>query len=612
MKRRQAMERTSSMSFAYGERGARDRGFSLDLSASQGSSQRTNRGFAFWNLDYFFRKRNSPTDPPPAARARARSSSNDLFGSHEMGLNVGDDLINGNHCVGAAATGGRSRPTTAKILPLLQYHGPTETCLHYSTWTPPPTWTEASRSLLPTDTRIKLQREIVLELSKDHFMISVREPSSRQAPLTLAIADCSLHVKTPLIAGILQIYVKDSSKEEWMEHTFDTAKNAAQFQMDMLAIQLFGPALNRMYQALELIHQGSMACEGREYVCHHDQMSDEIAQGVGVAWDDVMRALGSNVPSLRVALERLWWHHYSMNSLRLRARKRRKQNKKGSNSNKDSNSSVGSAPGGEKEDAEEERDGADGANAGASKDDNTGPTKNQNEYIHLTADYVRKRLLLGPVDFFRLFVPALPETALPNNESTKKRMVKLLRWRKRVATSAILVQAYVKARIVANKGWVLSRPLPTHYVTRRLSFDDNIDNSQRDAASKNEYYEATVSRDVLTFVRPNDPDAFKPKKVWWEYCHPRKVRTEISKYQAFTLVGCHVFKIPQDEFFPLTPQSDPVLTFGSLRQMVESNPDLDFLVTSFFPKMSEVCHINVFVRSMPKGVDTAFDRNVRI
>lgn len=591
-RRRRGMERAASMTFSHETtRGARDRGFSLDLSATHSSTTSITRSRVF-SFDFF---RKSKLENPQPTGNRDRGNSLDLFNTQDPGL--GDDLNNPNHAIGQ---GHASRPT-AKIVPLVIYYGPTESKLLYSTWTPPPSWTEASRSLMPHDTRIKLQRELSLDLSKDRCKITIREPTSTQTPLVLAVVDCSIHVKAPLIGGVLEIYVKESPKEEWLEHTFDTAKNAAQFQIDMLALQLFGPTLHRMYQTLELIHQGSMACEGWEYVCHHNQMRDDKPQGVGVAWDDAMRALGSNVPSLRVALERVWWQHYSMNSLKLRARKRarKKHGNKGM-----ANPSVGNGP------SEAEEVGDEPVVTGVASKKETAPAKNHNEYIHLTKDYVRRRLLLGPVDFFRLFVPCVPSTALPNNEATQKRMAQLLRWRKRAATAAILVQGYVKARIVVNMGWVLSRPLPTHYLTRRLAFDDNIDNSQRDSCVKNEYYEATVSRDVLSFVRPSEPDAFKPRKNWMEYLRPRKLRTAISKYQAFTLVGNHVFKIPQDDKFPLSPAKDPVLTFGSLRQMIADNPDLDFMVMAFFPNVSKVCYVNVFVRSLPRGIDPAFDRNM--
>jgi len=77
-------------------------------------------------------------------------------------------------------------------------------------------------------------------------------------------------------------------------------------------------------------------------------------------------------------------------------------------------------------------------------------------------------------------------------------------------------------------------------------------------------------------------------------------------------VGFHVFKIPNDEDFPLHPRFDPVLTLGSLRDLMESNPDLEFFVSTVFPEQRKVAFVSVFVRSLPRGVDIAFDNNVSI
>jgi hypothetical protein len=301
-------------------------------------------------------------------------------------------------------------------------------------------------------------------------------------------------------------------------------------------------------------------------------------------------------------LERLWWHHYSARTLRLRARNRAKNA-----SSKQQGSQRGSRRGGPSDDADGD---AGNNNKDSTTTDDEDVNKNHNDYIHLTMDYIRKRLLLGPIDFFRLFVPSLPETALPRNDSSRKRMEQLLRWRKRTARAALLVQSYVKARILVNKGWVLKRNLPTHYLTRRIAYDDNIDNTQRDTSAKNEYYEATVSRDVLTFVRPNEPDALNQMDRWWQWRPDRLRRSVISRYQAFTLVGHHIFKIPDDDDFPLLPKNDPVLVIPSLREMIEENPDHEFFVSAMFPDASKIGFVTLYIRTLPPGIDPAFDTNV--
>jgi hypothetical protein len=101
-----------------------------------------------------------------------------------------------------------------------------------------------------------------------------------------------------------------------------------------------------------------------------------------------------------------------------------------------------------------------------------------------------------------LFVPVLPETAVPQNESGKARMEQLLRWRKRTARAAVLVRAYTLSYRVVNQGWKFPFSIPPTVspLTRRLAYDGNEDNNRRDVTAKNEYYEATVSRDIMVRI----------------------------------------------------------------------------------------------------------------
>ena len=606
-KRGKQRPRSLSLADAKSARRIRDRGFSLDLdigiAQTHAQAATQNQGIHFLRrrntehanriTDHLIRR--STTDPMHRKNTDVTLGTNtdmDFDGTNHQALQHG---IGSGSPLNAHLGGTNSlsiRPSTP-----VTYHGPTATHLLYSTVTPPPSWTEAARVLLPAQKTLRLQREISLDLSKTDCLVTIRNPTaSARDAFKLPVIQCSVHVCTPAIGGVLQIYVKESPKSEWMEHTFETASNAAQFQLDLLAIQIFGPVLHHMYQCLELVHQGSIACEGRECVCHHDKMSSNAPQGIGIPWDDAMRALGSHLPSIRIELERLWWHHYSMNNLRLQTKKQaNKQKRKGIVINAALENAKG--PVGDKN------------NPIDTIPDATTQERLENDYLHLKTDYVRKRLLIGPVDFFRLFVPFLPETALPSSESTAKRVEQLLRYRKRAATAALLTQAYVKARIVANHGWKLDRQLPTHYVTRRLAFDDNLDNTQRDMNVKNEVYEASVSRDIMAFVRPNEPNAFKVEERWWNW-RPRKLRTVVSKYQVFTLVGFHAFKMVPDDDFPLRPEIDPVSTFGSLKEMIKSHPDVEFMVASFFQETAQTVLVSVYARTLPIGIDPAFDRNV--
>ena len=334
----------------------------------------------------------------------------------------------------------------------VEYLGVRQTQLKYSTWTPPTPWTEASRRILPQDIMLKLQRDILLDVTKS--TVAIKEPtSSGKWDFESPLEEFSTHVLPPVEGGVINLYFKGSSKEEWMEYTFETARMAAQFQLDLLASQVFGKTLHHMFQVLTLVYEGSMAYKGQEFALHDDYkvMEEEkaddkeenhppVAAASGVAWDDAMRSM-SSIPSVRIALERLWLQY------------------------------------------RDDRHGSNPKRRAAPPQD--APTESQ---ISLSDEYVKKRLLLGPVDFFRLFVPVLPETSVPQNEAGKARMEQLLRWRKRTARAAVLVRAYTLSHRVVNQGWKLPFPIPPTIcpLTRRLAYDGNEDNNRRDVSAKNE------------------------------------------------------------------------------------------------------------------------------
>jgi hypothetical protein len=246
--------------------------------------------------------------------------------------------------------------------------------------------------------------------------------------------------------------------------------------------------------------------------------------------------------------------------------------------------------------------------------------KHYDAYTFLAAEYAsqNRRLLLGPVDFFRLFVPILPETAVPEGESSRLRMEKMLRWRKRIASAAVMVQSYAQAKIVSNRGWKLCPNiiLPDNYLKRRLAFDDDVDNRWHDAVAKNEYYEATVSRDIVFRVRcPQNrfPDSTQRRKK-------RIGRTETphtqSLYQGYSLVGIHAFHCEQatsrNGSGVLHYMRDPVQMIPSLRALIKSHPEVDFFVNTFCAEAQNAVIVQLYVRSLPKGVDSSFDNLVRI
>ena len=470
------------------------------------------------------------------------------------------------------------------------------------------------------------------------------------------VTDCSIHVHRPAAGGVLEIYETTTTatahgggnnNNPWMEHLFPTAAEAAQFQLDFMALQVLGPTLHNMYQALALLHQGSPTFVGEEPVLHDDLMgaatgsgmphsssepsTDEASAAVmleaspssdpqprrddsrpvldqdsGVAWDDVMRCLGSSFPSLRLRLEAIWFLH--VHGVPVSATPRTLRKKGAPPTSPIASSAMGGG------------------------------------MAYLTPDYYddssrsRWRLLLGPVDFFRLFVPLLPETAVPADESHRARMEQWIRWRKRAARASVLVQAYTRARTVVNIGWNVAGTASTgnlnnHYWKRRWAYDDEIDNRQRDAYAKNEYYEGTVSRDVMAPVRgaaaatpETESKILQSNHSRWSWSHHHHQddvasSAALSLYQGFSLVGMHAFQWPacapadecrMEQDIYLHPSKDPVQCIPSLCQLIGAHPELDFFVHAYFRGAQQAVIVKCFVRSLPKGIDPRFDTVVSV
>eukprot|EP00538_Stauroneis_constricta_P000191 CAMPEP_0119560458 /NCGR_PEP_ID=MMETSP1352-20130426/14914_1 /TAXON_ID=265584 /ORGANISM="Stauroneis constricta, Strain CCMP1120" /LENGTH=1045 /DNA_ID=CAMNT_0007608439 /DNA_START=70 /DNA_END=3207 /DNA_ORIENTATION=- len=468
----------------------------------------------------------------------------------------------------------------------MEYHGPSVKLLKYHAVTPPSTWNGVTRRILPKNHMLNLERNLTLDMSTQ--TLSVVESESRgKWNFELPISEFSIHVEPPTDGGVVNIYVKGSSKDEWMEFTFDSAHMAAQFQIDLLANQMFGKAVYSLYQALSLVHQGSDAHRGQEFVFHDSKVASAPEQSKdeknpapamqhessGLAWDDAMRAL-STIPTVRRALEVLWEFE------------RRKRSRRGASSNQ--------------------------AAAAAAVGNSTSQASTDPEES-LSDEYKGKRLLLGLLDFFRLFVPRLPDAAVPNCESHKTRMEQLLQWRKTVARAAVMINAYRKARCIANTGWVLppSAEVAERPLKKRLAYDDNAANTTRDLYVENEIYEATVSRDVLCHVRPDN--YFQSKDGRGFLPLHKRAKSVMSPYQAYTLVGEQCFRLPDTltEEDAMHPKNDPVKTIPTLREMIEGNPDVHFLITTYSSEIRQCCMVGVYARSLAKGADPKFDNVMR-
>lgn len=454
------------------------------------------------------------------------------------------------------------------------YYGAGHTVLKYPALSPPKDWAEASRQIIPQEITTGLQRNLVLDVRKAN--VAVEEPGTEgQWEYQLPINDASLYVIPPAGGGVVNLYKRGTPKENWKEFTFQSSHVAAQFQLDLLAYQVLGQTLRNIFEVLSIVHQGSMASDYTDYVLHASQVVEQkdeakesdaqVETGGCIAWDDAMRAL-SSIPTIRIALERVWLNHRSPVRVSFDEKGKRKDI----------------------------------------------PTGGANDSRYINDDYVNKRVLLGPVDFFRLFVPALPQTALPQIESNAIRMEQLLSWRKRAARAAVLVRAYAVSRRVVNQGWSISQSGEGEKegLTRRLAYDDNEDNNKRDSRAKNEYYEASVSRDVLCHVRPFD---FFSKGTGDKGDSNSDKSLVLSPYQAYSLVGMQIFDLPEGESHDdlFSPTRDPVEMFPTLTKLISDNPELDFFVTSHFNMMKRRLFVGCFVRSLPKGIDPQFDTVVR-
>jgi len=378
-----------------------------------------------------------------------------------------------------------------------------------------------------------------------------------------------------------------------------------------------------MYSSLEVLDTPSMRFDESSMDGEDTKDGDEISvqSGVqpgppGVALDDVYRCLGE-IPSIRRNLERFYRYHYPVEL--------------------DAHWEV----------SEHGVDSFASPNLLTNASENADIVGDDDGNEIAASTYQKKRLRLGIVDFLRLFLPPPEAGAAPRPnpnaarevdeeddeggiDAHKERVVSAVTIRKRVARASVRVQLYVNAVTVVRAGWPL--PVPSLGTTsssqqldtssqeldtsngsvekessrdepqyrRRMAFDDDIENIRRDCSKRNEYYEATVGRDVTCRVH----DSMHMIK---------KGSSRSSGYQGFSLVGCHVFRLPEEDgsdankFHPLQPQNDPLLALPSLRSLIKGQPELDFFVQSFFSRKQRVALVMLFVRTLPRGVDEHFD-----
>lgn len=335
---------------------------------------------------------------------------------------------------------------------------------------------------------------------------------------------------------------REKSDQVTVEYTFTSEFDAGKFQTLVLVMRTVGREAQHLYNALESIHKNSEA-----YI--------EDGDVGGVALDDVIRCLG-DIPFVRKKINNI-----------------RNQIARADNEDNDEsifgNESLGY-------DVQSQR----------------------------TTMYKSKRLVIGFVDFVGLLIPnilrgtpysspvAAKEDEIELFDSNvggvnehQERIQQLVKLRQRVASAAVRVRSYAKAMKVVQEGWnVVTTEGDFHQIIHhRLTFDDDVSNSEHDCISQNECY---------------DPN------LWIE--SERIPSASDVLQQAYMLVSCNVVQLEQHFI-----GADPVLLIPSLQQVVSKNKDLDFFLISLVHHEQQAVTIFLYTRCLPPGIDANFDSSLK-
>ena len=345
---------------------------------------------------------------------------------------------------------------------------------------------------------------------------------------------------------------KAKSHERRREFAFLSDRDAAEFQHIITSLRTSGVSMSQLYEMLEELHVNSDAYYPEISPSLHvikrpkdteDFNSLEAVQfrAAGVALDDAWRCM-HEIPFLREGL--LQYHHQAYSKF----------------TSKHDNMIATAA-------------------ANGSYEEEISGDKKTNYRKKLAEFYGSKRCIIGIVDFIFLFVNMLPPTAVPYRTpcgaceddmgSDAKDGIRVhhqclrntLLLQQLVGRASVHVVAYCKAKLVVQDGWHLMPQKPSsdelknqdnsedsaqiQANLRRLAFDDDRDNWTYDVEHRNEYYEATVGKDVSSMMHGDS-----------------------SSYQGFSSVGMHLFRLPkptkkssrdtspEDDW--LNPRVDPV------------------------------------------------------
>lgn len=216
----------------------------------------------------------------------------------------------------------------------------------------------------------------------------------------------------------------------------------------------------------------------------------------------------------------------------------------------------------------------------------------EDENVEIHEMYLSRRLVLGLVDFFWLFLPKVlngtpystpmaskdrefgPVGGIDEHQARVRQLIKL---RKLIAAASLRVSSYIEAMRVVQSGWQ-HRPFSNSHIKKRLAYDRRIDNENHDCLHFHEYYEPLL----LSEATHEAPTSFG---------------------QAFLLVGCkavHFKAGDASEFSRSNPADIP-----SIRDILDRNRNSEFLIFSLDSNHSSI--IMIFIKWLPEGIDTEFD-----
>ncbi|KAL9180515.1 hypothetical protein ACHAXT_010968 [Thalassiosira profunda] len=233
-------------------------------------------------------------------------------------------------------------------------------------------------------------------------------------------------------------------------------------------------------------------------------------------------------------------------------------------------------------------------------------------------------LLLGIVDFFSLFLPPLPENgpAILPGMSPCARPGSLIRGRngatgiewhherlgfvlaltRLVSRAALYVRTYVSTKNIVRDGWTLGE-----------SGSANQANELNSAGSEDM---SSSNADDQTPKVGIDDAAPKPAAVLESGDMP-SLPTGVLP-QGYTCVGWHVLQIPSLDSeaessggSSWSPDTDPLEHVPGLRAVMEKYPYAHFFVFSHLNEPRTAVAYFLLVRSLPVGVDRAFDRAMK-